>query len=171
MPESSFPSFGLSFGLTFGKIDHIAIAVRNIEAAVELYTYCFGFTLEKRRQIKGRYSGMNSAELNAGQFSIVLVEATEPESQIARYINDYGPGVQHIAIEVENIQETEVRLREKGISFATSIIKGDSLLQLFTKRDPNTGMMFEFIERKSTTGFEAGNIQELFHQLEESNAY
>lgn len=163
MPESDY--------LNFGRIDHIAIAVNDINAAVEFYTSCFGLKIEQRRNIKGKYSGMNSAELNAGEFSIVLVEATEPESQVARYINEYGTGVQHIAIEVKNLHQTVMILRDRGVLFATNMIEGEGLIQTFTKRDPNTGVMFEFIERRNKTGFEAGNIQELFDQLEASNAY
>jgi len=154
------------------RIDHIAIAVRDIEKALSLYRDVFGFALLKRREVSGAFSGMRSAELDAGGFSIVLVQGTDPKSQVCRYIDEYGPGVQHVAIEVDDVVAAAENLKRTGAIFATSVISGEGLIQIFTQREDNTGMMFEFIQRaKNTQGFEAGNIQELFKQLEEKDAY
>ena len=58
------------------------------------------------------------------------------------------------------------------MEFATNIINGKSLMQIFTKRNPNCGMMFEFIKKLNCDSeFEKNNIQELFQQLEASGAY
>lgn len=155
----------------YGVVDHLAIAVKDLPSAIFFYENVLGFKLQKQREIKGKFSGMKSAELDAGGFSIVLVQGTEPESQVTRYIEEYGTGVQHVAIRVENLEVVAEQLAMAGVEFATDIIKGDGLIQIFTKREDNTGMMFEFIERKSTVGFEEKNIQTLFNQLEESKAY
>ncbi|HEX7640836.1 MAG TPA: VOC family protein [Noviherbaspirillum sp.] len=153
------------------RIDHIAIAVRDIDEALFLYRDVFGFELLQRREISGRYSGMVSAELNAGGFSIVLVQGTDPESQVNRYIQEFGPGVQHVAIEVDDVESVAKTLTTSGVQFATDVIRGDGLIQIFTKREDNSGMMFEFIQRaRGTEGFEAPNIQQLFQQLEANNA-
>jgi methylmalonyl-CoA/ethylmalonyl-CoA epimerase len=154
-----------------GRVDHIAIAVQDLEKAVELYEQVFGFVVTKRREIQGKFSGMLSAELDAGAFSIVLVQGTSPESQVCRYIEEYGPGVQHVAIAVDDLHAVAGALRAGGAEFATDIIAGDGLLQLFSKRERNTGMMFEFIERRAVNGFQTQNIQHLFEQLEESAAF
>lgn len=154
------------------RVDHIAIAVKDIEQALYLYQEIFGFTLVKRREIVGAFSGMKSAELNAGGFFIVLVQGTSPESQVSRYIEEYGPGVQHIAVEVDDVQLLSETLSESGIKFATSIIRGEEITQIFTQRESNSGMMIEFIQRTDNSKeFEAGNIQQLFEQLEENSAY
>jgi methylmalonyl-CoA/ethylmalonyl-CoA epimerase len=154
------------------RIDHIAIAVKNIDEALFLYQDVFGFSLLKRREIVGVFSGMKSAELDAGGFSIVLVQGTSPESQVSRYIEEYGAGVQHVAIEVDDVEFLSETLKESGVEFATNIIRGEGLVQIFTQREGNSGMMFEFIQRKNQTKeFEAGNIQQLFEQLEENNAF
>lgn len=153
------------------RIDHIAIAVRDLEQALFLYQEVYGFELVNRREVKGAFSGMVSAELNAGGFSIVLVQGTDPQSQVTRYVDEFGPGVQHVAIAVDDVARVEKTLRETGVKFATDVIRGSNLIQVFTKREKNCGMMFEFIERVETTaGFEAFNIQKLFEQLEENNA-
>lgn len=153
------------------RIDHIAIAVRDLDEAILLYRDVFGFKLLNERSIHGTFSGMISAELDAGGFSIVLVQGTDPESQVNRYVNQYGPGVQHVAIEVDDVQRVTDRLRASGLQFATDVIRGVDLIQIFTRRDDNSGMMFEFIERQlDAEGFETDNIQSLFNQLEKSNA-
>ncbi|HEV7608495.1 MAG TPA: VOC family protein [Steroidobacteraceae bacterium] len=154
-----------------GKVDHVAIAVRDLDAAVEMYQSIFGFALLKRREVQGKFSGMRSAEMDGGKFTIVLIEGTDPASQVCRYVDRYGPGVQHIAIVVDNLEATARQLADSGAQFATEIIRGDGLLQLFTKREDNSGMMFEFIERTEVTGFQAQNIQKLFDQLESTAAY
>lgn len=154
------------------NIDHIAIAVVDIEEALLLYEGVFGFELIKRREIKGEFSGMKSAELDAGGFSIVLVQGTDPASQVSRYIDEYGPGVQHVAIAVDDVEDVSKKLSAAGANFATNIIRGDGLIQIFTQREKNSGMMFEFIQRTSKKeGFDPANIQQLFEQLETSDAF
>ena len=154
------------------RIDHIAIAVKDIKEALFLYEDILGFELLNTREIKGEFSGMLSAELCAGGFSIVLVQGTEPESQVSRYIEKYGPGVQHVAITVDDIENVTSRLKLAGMEFSTDIIRGENLIQIFTKRDGNCGMMFELIKRaKSEEGFEENSIRSLFEQLEASEAY
>jgi len=115
---------------------------------------------------------MKAAELCAGGFSIVLIQGTSPSSQVSRFIAEYGPGVQHVAIDVDDIERVSQKLKSSGVEFSTDLINGQNLIQIFTKRDKNSGMMFELIKRvKSKEGFEVQNIQSLFEQLEASEAY
>lgn len=154
------------------QIDHIAIAVVDIEKALFFYHEILGLEILAQQEIKGRFSGMKSVELKAWDLSIVLVQGTSPESQVCRYIEKYGPGVQHIGILVEDTEQVFKELKDRGVKFSTDLIQGSGLIQVFTQRENNTGMMFEFIQRKKNTeGFELNNIQELFEQLELSNAY
>jgi methylmalonyl-CoA/ethylmalonyl-CoA epimerase len=155
------------------KIDHVAIAVISLDKALDFYVGILGFELIAKREVAGKFSGMKSAELNvANGFSIVLVQGTEPESQVCRYIEEYGPGVQHLAFEVENVEEFSEKLKQQGVAFSTTTLYGRDLIQIFTKRDKNSGMMLEFIQRDGGCGgFEEQNIEQLFKQLEESGAY
>lgn len=154
------------------RVDHVAIAVHDMEEALFMYKDIFGFELLNQREIKGTFSGMKSAELDAGGFSIVLIQGTDPESQVSRYVGEYGPGVQHIAIEVDDVDVLAGKLKERGVKFATDVIRGEGLIQIFTQREGNCGMMFEFIQRvKNSTGFEQFNIQQLFEQLEAGEVY
>lgn len=154
------------------RIDHIAIAVLDLEEALFLYQGILGFELLKRREVEGEFSGMISAELDAHGFNIVLIQGTCEKSQVSQYVREYGPGVQHIAIEVEHIESLVEEFEKRGMEFATNIINGKSLVQIFSQRDKNSGMMLEFISKENRgSEFEKNNIKELFRQLENNGAY
>ena len=156
---------------TYRRIDHVAIAVRNLETAVEFYCGVLGFHLVRRLAIQGRRTGMLSAELEHNDIKFVLVQGTEPESQVSRLIENFGPGVAHIAMEVEDVAATVEELKARGLHFDTSVIQGDGLVQAFSSRCTNTGTCLELIQRSSEHGFLQSNVQQLFDQLERSGAY
>jgi 4-hydroxyphenylpyruvate dioxygenase-like putative hemolysin len=156
---------------TFKKIDHIAIAVRDLEAGIAYFSEVLGFQLVRRRKISGGSTGMVSAEMEHHGIKFVLCQGTEPASQVSRLIEHAGPGVAHIALEVADAGKAENALRERGMRFDTALIRGPGLNQIFSSRDPNTGLSFEFIERNGEQDFLEENIQDLFQQLERSGAY
>ncbi|WP_236702609.1 VOC family protein [Thalassomonas actiniarum] len=152
----------------YSKIDHVAVAVLDLEKAIAFYQQMLGFEFQGRRETLGKNSGMISAVMGSGNFTIVLIQGLEPESQVSRYVEQYGPGVQHIALEVNDLESATKLIEEQGFTFATGIIKGQGLRQIFSNRDENSGMMFEIIERTGNEGFEDDSIQDLFNQLEEA---
>jgi methylmalonyl-CoA epimerase len=152
-------------------IDHVAIAVRDLEAAIAYYGDVLGFELKERRQISGRISGMDSAVMEAGGVKFVLVQGDSPESNVSRYIEAYGPGVQHVAIEVPDPQEAFDDLRARGADLLTGIIRGPGLDQIFTKREPTSGIQLEIIARAENDGFDPANVQELFEAMERENVF
>jgi methylmalonyl-CoA/ethylmalonyl-CoA epimerase len=155
----------------YQAIDHIAIAVRDLEPAVEYFTNVLGFVLVRRRKVDGAKSGMLSAELEHGPIKFVLCQGTEPESQVSRLIENFGPGIAHIALRVDDVVGSRDVLAGRGQTFDTSIIGKVPLRQVFTSRDLNTGLSFEFIERRGEEGFLDENVNDLFSQLEKSGAY
>jgi 4-hydroxyphenylpyruvate dioxygenase-like putative hemolysin len=153
------------------KIDHIALAVKDIEAAVTFFQHVLGFDLIQRRKISGRKTGMLSAEMEHNGIKFVLCQGTEPESQVSQLIENFGPGVAHIALAVNSADSAHAALAERGLKFDTSVIKGSGLRQVFSSRDANSGLSFEFIERDGEENFLEENVQELFLQLESKGAY
>jgi len=153
------------------RIDHVAIAVRDLEAAIESYRERFGFELVERRSVEGKRSGMESAVMAAGGVTIVLVQGTSPESNVSQYIASYGPGVQHLAIEVDDLDATRADLVERRCDLLTKIIRGDGLFQMFTRREPNSGMQIELLARSTESGFKADNVQALFEAMERDGVY
>lgn len=152
-------------------IDHIAIAVRDLEAAVDYYTKILGFKLTGRRTVTGKLSGMIVADVEHSSIKLVLCQATNPESQISRLIENYGPGVAHIALAVDDIAGHVERLSDKGLNFDTDLISSPGLQQIFSARDPNSGLSFELIERHGDNGSWDDNAHELFAQLEKRGSY
>jgi len=153
-------------------LDHMALAVPDLEKAITFYRDCMGFEVKGRRETSGQFTGMVSAVLKAGPITLVLVQGTSPESQVSRYVEHYGPGVQHLAIGVKDLKQVAKRLTEDGVEFDTTIIEGEGIRQIFTHRDPSSGMMFEFIERDDDRGhFSDESVKELFRQLEAKDAF
>lgn len=158
-------------GRSLRTVDHLAIAVDDLEAAVAFYRDRLGFAEAERRVTEGRKTGMVSAVMKAGDLQVVLLKGTSAESQVSRYVAEYGPGVQHVAFAVEGIEHVVADLKHRGLPFDTGVIEAPGLKQAFSKRDPVSGMMFELIERTGEEGFVDNNVQKLFESLEENGSF
>ncbi len=152
------------------SIDHVAIAVQDLEESIKFYTNVLGFELKERRRTEGKQTAMISAVLKAGPVTVVLLQGTTPESQVSRFVEHFGPGVQHLALGVENLPEMAEELKAAGMEFDTTVISSPGLRQIFSKRDTGSGQMFEFIERMGGD-FSDQSVQQLFEQLEKKNAF
>jgi methylmalonyl-CoA/ethylmalonyl-CoA epimerase len=156
---------------SYRHIDHIAIAVRDLESALVFFTEVLGFQLKRRLTVTGQTSGMVSAEIEHAGLKFVLCQGSGPQSQVCKLIEHYGPGVAHIALAVDDAAASMNLLAARGLAFDTTLIEGPGLRQVFSTRDPNSGLSFEFIERSADVGFLEENVQSLFEQLEKANAY
>lgn len=152
-------------------VDHLAIAVEDLDAAVAFYRDQLGFVEKERRVTRGTTTGMESVVMSGAAFHVVLLKGASPESQVSRYVAAYGPGVQHVALHVTDIEAVVEDLKERGLTFDTGIIQGTGLKQAFTTRDPISGMMFELIERTGAEGFQEQSVQQLFESLEKKGSF
>ena len=146
-------------------VDHIAIAVADLEEAVEWYTQALGFTLVERRETRGERTGMLSAQLDCNGVIVILVQGTEPESQVSRFISKFGPGVQHIAFAVSDLARAVRRVAEARGSLDTPLVEGTGIRQAFLRRDPGSGVRVELIERAGGT-FNDRSVRDLFTAFE-----
>ncbi|MFD2467701.1 chorismate mutase [Amycolatopsis silviterrae] len=151
------------------RIDHVAIAVRNVDEAVARLERCYGYSVVQRQKVEGDFSGMTMVTMRAGGVTLVLCEGDSEKSNVRQYIDHYGPGVQHVAIEVRDQPGMVEELRERQADLLTGIISSPGIDQTFTRRDENTGMQFEFVTRTDNTGF--NNVKELFTAMERENVY
>jgi len=156
----------------YAAIDHLAFAVRDLEQAVTLFRDILGFKLNQRREIRGKSTGMISAEMEHNGIRFVLCQGTEEGSQVSRLVSNHGPGVAHIALAVDDVHATAASLKDRGLDFDTGVIEGPGLTQTFTSRCKNTGLCFEFIRRDpDKEGFVESNVQQLFDELERKGAF
>lgn len=160
----------MSLGKYARSVDHVAIAVHDLEASIQFFTQVLGFELHERRKTEGKHTAMVSAVIKAGPLTFVLLQGTSPESQVSKFVEHYGAGVQHVAIGVENLPEMAEDLKASGMEFDTNIITSPGLKQIFTKRDTGSGLMIEFIERLGGD-FSDQSVQQLFEQLEQKDSF
>ena len=152
------------------SIDHVAIAVHDLEESIAFYTNVLGLELKERRRTEGKHTAMVSAVLKAGSITIVLLQGTSPDSQVSKFVEHYGAGVQHVAIAVEDLPKMAEDLKASGLEFDTNVIQSPGLRQIFSARDKGSGMMFEFIERMGGD-FSDESVQSLFEQLEKKGTF
>ncbi|HPV49570.1 MAG TPA: methylmalonyl-CoA epimerase [Smithellaceae bacterium] len=94
------------------KIDHIGIAVKNLEEGSKLYEI-LGIVSAGTEEVAEQK--VRVSFFPVGDSEIELLESTAPDGPIAKYIEKNGEGIQHIALRVENIEEALAELKAKGI--------------------------------------------------------
>jgi len=94
------------------KIDHIGIAVKNLEEAVKTFE-SLGLKVKEIEEVKEQK--VKVAMFPVGESRIELLEATAEDSAIAKFIANRGEGIHHIAINVENIERSLEHARKAGI--------------------------------------------------------
>ena len=95
------------------KVDHIGIAVNNLEETLKFYTEILGLECQGTEVVEEQK--VRVAFLPVGDTEVELLESTDPEGTIARFIEKNGEGVQHIAFRVSNIEEAIAHMQEKGL--------------------------------------------------------
>ena len=93
------------------KVDHIGIAVKNLEEAIKIWEN-LGLKVEEIEEVPDQK--VRTAIFHAGETRIELLEATAEDSPIAKFIEKRGEGIHHIALGVDNIEEMLKKLKEKG---------------------------------------------------------
>ena len=96
------------------KINHIGIAVNSIDNALKLYTEALGLSVKDIEVVEDQKT--KTAILPVGESKIELLESTDLEGPIARYIEKFGEGLHHMALEVTDIEGALKRLSEHGVS-------------------------------------------------------
>lgn len=97
----------------FEKVDHIGFAVRNIEDAVEFYSRAFGISEWERIAMPERH--MAVAATRVGDMLLELIAPTSDEASFAKYLNDRGPGMHHVAYRVNDIVAALADVKARGV--------------------------------------------------------
>jgi len=120
-------------------IEHIGIAVKNLEESIKYYEEVLGLKCYNIEEVKDQK--VKTAFLKVGEVKIELLESTDPEGPIGKYIEKKGEGIHHIAFAVENIEEKLKHAEEKGVRLIDS-----------TPRNGAEGLSIGFLHPKSTYG-------------------
>ena len=94
-------------------LDHIGIAVKDLEAAIAFYRDALGLEIEPPEEIASQQGRAHFARV--GEARLELLEATAPESPIARSIDRRGPGLHHITLRVPDLRAVLAGLRRRGV--------------------------------------------------------
>jgi len=130
------------------KIEHIGIAVKNINASNELFRKLFGKDHYKIEAVESE--GVSTSFFILGETKIELVASTSDNSSIAKFIEKKGEGVHHIAYAVDNIEQEMERLKGEGFELINQQPKdgADNKRICFLHPKSTNGVLVELCEEK-----------------------
>jgi methylmalonyl-CoA/ethylmalonyl-CoA epimerase len=128
------------------KIEHIGIAVKNIDEANAIYSKIFNQLPYKTEEVASEH--VSTSFFKIGESKIELLEATNPESAIAKFIEKKGEGIHHIAFDVEDIYSEIERLKKEGFTILNDQPKkgADNKLVCFVHPKSANGVLIELCQ-------------------------
>jgi methylmalonyl-CoA/ethylmalonyl-CoA epimerase len=128
------------------KIEHIGIAVNDINVTGKLYEKLLNTSIYKVEEIKSE--GVTTAFLQSGPNKIELLESTAIDSPIAKFIAKKGEGIHHIAFEVDDIRAEMTRLKNEGFILLSDEPKpgADNKLVCFVHPKSSGGVLVELVQ-------------------------
>lgn len=125
------------------KIEHIGIAVRSLQQSIPLYEKLLNTLCYKTEEVAAEK--VNTAFFQTGKSKIELLESTDPEGVIAKYIDKKGEGIHHIAFAVDDIVAEMERLRAEGFVLLNETPKtgADNKLVCFLHPKTTHGVLVE----------------------------
>ena len=159
-------------------IDHITLCVKNLEAAEYLFTKILGFeVIWSARDVGSDKSSMDTIVVQRGNVKAALMQGRDKavQSQISQFIEKYGEGVQHVAIEVDDIETVCREWEYHGVKFSGPLKEGrdgfGQLKQRFTyPLFPGSGVFLELTQRQhggeQSKTFVRGTVEALYKDIE-----
>lgn len=128
------------------KIEHIGIAVKSLKESNALFEKLFGKSHYKIEEVKSE--GVNTSFFKIGENKIELLEATKPDSPIAKFIEKKGEGIHHIAFDVNDIEAEIKRLKKEGFEVLNDIPKrgADNKLVAFLHPKSTNSVLIELCQ-------------------------
>lgn len=129
------------------KVDHIGIAVANLEKALKFYEETLGIKCTGVEEVADQK--VRTAFLPVGDTEIELLESTDPASTVARFIEKRGEGIHHIALRVEDIEAALGKMKAAGIRLLDEVPRpgaGGARIAFLHPKDTG-GVLIELTER------------------------
>jgi methylmalonyl-CoA/ethylmalonyl-CoA epimerase len=130
------------------KIDHLGIAVNDIEQGKKFWSDILGLHFEGAETVAEQK--VTTAFFPVGESEVELLESTSPDGPVAKFIEKKGTGFQHVAFRVENIDDALSELKEKGIQLIDQVprIGAGGARIAFLHPKATGGVLVELCERK-----------------------
>jgi methylmalonyl-CoA/ethylmalonyl-CoA epimerase len=134
------------------KIEHLGIAVKNIEEANAIYKALLGVSAYKTEQVASE--NVNTSFFKVGESKIELLEGTSPESAITKFIEKKGEGIHHIAFDVDDIEAEMENLKKQGFTLLSDKPKqgADNKLICFVHPKSANGILIELCQEIKKLG-------------------
>jgi methylmalonyl-CoA/ethylmalonyl-CoA epimerase len=131
-----------------GKIEHVALAVSDMDAAIAHYRDVWGLEVEHRERVEDQ--GVEEAMLSLGESHLQLLAPTREETTVARFLDRRGEGLHHIAYEVDDLEGALGELKTKGIELIDEAPRpgGRGHMVAFVHPRDNHGLLVELIQRR-----------------------
>jgi len=128
------------------KIDHIGIATRGIRDAITFYRDALGLAIGDTEEVAEQ--NVRVAMLPIGESRIELLEATSEDSPLARFLKKRGPGIHHIAVQVDDIRDALANLRQSGARLIDEEPRqgAGGCLVAFVHPSSSGGVLLELVE-------------------------
>jgi methylmalonyl-CoA/ethylmalonyl-CoA epimerase len=97
----------------FGRIDHVGVAVEDLDEAVELYSERLGMAVQHRETVEAQ--GVEAVLLGVGESHVELLRPLGPETAVGRFLERSGPGLHHVAYGTEDIESALEAVRDAGL--------------------------------------------------------
>lgn len=131
------------------KIEHLGIAVKSIEDSLKIYEKLLNQKCYKTEEVESE--GVKTAFIQVGETKIELLEATHPDSPIAKFLEKKGQGIHHIAFDVMDIEAEIARLKEEGFELIHEVPKNgaDNKSIAFLHPKSTDGILVELCQEKA----------------------
>ena len=130
-----------------GKIEHVAIAVADLEAALAHYRDVWGIEPDHRERVEDQ--GVEEAMVKIGESYIQLLGATGPDTTVGKFLERRGEGLHHIAYEVDDLEGALAELKEQGVALIDEKPRrgGRGHMVAFVHPKGNRGLLVELIQK------------------------
>lgn len=128
------------------KVEHIALAVADLEAAVAHYRDVWGLEVDHRERVEDQ--GVEEAMIPVGDTYLQLLGPTGPDTTVGRFVEKRGEGLHHIAYEVDDLVATLAELKAKGVQLIDEEPRkgGRGHMVAFVHPRSNHGLLVELIQ-------------------------
>jgi methylmalonyl-CoA epimerase len=130
----------------FARVDHIGVAVEDLDAAIALHEEAYGMAVAHREVVEEQ--GVEAVLLDVGENHVELLRPLDGDSPVGRFLSKRGPGLHHVAYQVTDVQATLDTLRDRGLRLIDEAprtgIRGSRVA--FLHPDSSGGVLTEIVQ-------------------------